>query len=412
MERPDVRSLLLVLLLVAVALRQGLAVLLLGLLLVALGLAAAWGRWAWRRVSYSRALSAEHAFVGDEIVLTQRIENGKLLALPNVRIDETIPAALQWSSLHVFPHPRTDLRIVRRWAALRPYEALSWTATLLCTRRGAYRFGPTHLRASDALGLHERELDLTDQTQLVVYPQLITLPPLRLQARQPMGDTRANRRAITDPSRTVGVRDYHRDDPFNAIHWGATARRGELQTRLFEPTTNLSLAIMLDLDTFEYYWEGVRYDLVEQMISAAATIAADAAAARLTFGLYSNGALADSGQLVRIPPNRSPAQLSIVLDTLGRLSPHSVARMGDLLLRLGPTLEWGSTIVLISAVPSEAHQRALLRLTRGRRIIWLYGGDAPAPTVPGVEVVPWLRADDRWADRRAGTMTVAAAQHP
>lgn len=409
MSRPDLRSLLVLLLVLALVLRQGLAVLLLGLFLLALGVAALWSHWALRRLSYERKLSTDHGFVGDEIVLTQRVENAKLLSLPSLYIDETLPAPLDYGDLHRIPHARSDRTISRRWTALHPYEAITWTTRIRCTKRGLYSFGPTRLEASDAFGLHVREWELPAQTQLVVYPELIALPDLQLRARQPIGDSRAARRLITDPSRTVGVRDYHRDDPFKAIHWGATARRGELQTRVYEPTTNLALAIILDLDTFEYYWEGMRYDLIEQMISAAATVATEAVDARISFGLYSNGAPANSGQLVRIPPSRSPTQLARVLDELARLTPYSIVRIADVLARLGPTLDWGATIVLISAVPSEMNQIALLRLARGRRLIWLYAGDGPVPNVPGVEVQPIFRANTQWSDRRGQGVTVAQA---
>lgn len=407
MLKPDARSLLIVFLVIAVALRQGLAVLLIGLLLLALAVAALWSRWALRQLTYERTLNVAHAFVGDDIVLTQRVENAKLLSLPSLQIDETVPAALSFSNARLMPHPRSDLQIMRRRAVFRPYEAITWTTALRCTKRGLYTFGPTHLEASDAFGLHLRELDLPAQTKLVVYPEVVAIPDLRLAARRPIGDSRAARQLITDPSRTVGVRDYQRDDPFKAIHWGATARRGELQTRVYEPTTDLSVAIMLDLDTFEHYWEGIRYDLIEYMISAAAAVATQATDTGLSVGLYCNGSPTDSGQIIRIPPSRSPTQLATMLDALGRLSPYSVVPFAGLITRLGPTLDWGTTIVLISAVPSEMNQIALLRLGRGRRIVWLYAGEGATPTVPGVEVYTLAGVAGQWAERRRQSMTAS-----
>lgn len=407
MLKPQVRSVLMIALVAALLLRQGFAVVLLGLFALALGAAALWSRWALRRVSYTRTLSSPRAFVGDEIVLTQRVSNAKLLSLPSLRIDETVSERLDYGEQRVLAHSQSHLRTLRRWIALRPYEAVSWTLPMRCTRRGLYVFGPTQLEATDAFGFYQRTLDLAERTQLVVYPALIKLPRIALRAQHPVGETRAPRQLLTDPLRTVGVRDYHRDDPLKAIHWGATARRGELQTRVFEPTTSLDVAIVLNLDTFEYYWEGMSLDLVEHMISAAATVATEAAEQRLGLGLYSNGSPADSGQIIRIPPSRSPTQLGHVLEALGKLTPYSVLPITNLLHRLGPTLDWGATIVLVNAVDSETVRAALLRLTRRRRrVVWLFPGDRRPPSLPGVEIHLLDGAGAQWSDRRGGIVPI------
>lgn len=391
------RGVLLILLLVALLLRQGLVILLFGLMGLAIGAALLWGRWALRRLSYERTVSAPRAFVGDEVTLTQRVVNAKLLWIPSLRIDETIPADLDLIDQRLLAHPKRNLATLRRWATLRPYEALIWTARVRCPRRGYFRFGPTHLEATDTFGIHTRTLDDDRWTSLVVYPELIAVPDLGLRARHPIGEARAPRQLLTDPSRTIGIRDYRRDDPFKAIHWGATARRGELQTRIFEPTTSLQVVILLNIDTFEYYWEGMRYDLVEPMISAAATVATQAAESRLSVGLYSNGTLGDGGNMVRVVPGRSPSQLALILESLAKMTAYSALAFPAMLQRIGATIDHGTTIVLISAVASESITTALLQLSRGRRIVWLYTGDESTPSVPGVEVVPLSLAAARWA---------------
>ncbi|MBV9787012.1 MAG: DUF58 domain-containing protein [Chloroflexi bacterium] len=406
MFKPQLRWLLVVLLGLALLLRQGLAVVLLGLLGLALGFAYLWARWAFHRVTYTRTLSNDRAFVGDRVTLTVRLENTKLLGLPSLRIDDVVPAKLGYDDQHLLPHPQSHLQIWRRRIGLRPYEAVSWSIEVGCAQRGFYTFGPVHLEATDAFGFQSRDLDLPTRTNLIIYPELIALPNLQLRAQHPIGESRAPRQLLTDPSRTVGVRDYRREDPFKTIHWGATARRGELQTRVFEPTTSLDVAIMLNLDTFEHYWEGMRFDLIERMISAAATVATEAANQRLRFGLYVNGTPAESGQLIRIPPSRSPAQLNIVLEALATVVPYSITPFPNLLRQIGPSLDWGATIVMISAVPSDAVQSAVLRLKRGgRRVLWLYGGDDAVPQLPGIEIQSIGSGGSQWAERRATIVT-------
>src|ERR1041384_5827228 len=92
-NRNTIGSLILLLLLAIIA-RQGLLVLLLTLVLLATGMAALWSRWALRRVFYDRQLSHTRAFVGDEVELTIRIENRKLLPLPSLQVRERVSTAL------------------------------------------------------------------------------------------------------------------------------------------------------------------------------------------------------------------------------------------------------------------------------------------------------------------------------
>lgn len=379
---------------------------LLGLALLAVLVAKQWSRWALRRVHYGRTLSQTSAFVGDTITLDLRITNRKPLGIPSLQCSELAPAKLS------YPQPvraagQPSSVILERTVAVRPYEAVSWQRTIICSQRGLHTFGPTELTASDPFGMYHTATTDTSITRLLVYPQLVKLPGFQLLPQRPQGDRRAQQRLFTDPARVVGVRDYQPTDPFKTIHWGATARRGALQTRLFEPTSTLDLLIVLDLDTFEHYWQGIRPDLAEYLISVAATVASAAAAGGWATGLLSNAGALDSDELVRIAPSRNPAQLATILEALAKIVAHSVVSLPQLLRRSAGTLPWGATVVVISVVPSEEAQASLLRLAeRGRRVRWLYGGEGALPVVPGVEVVR-LPLDAAWHTPRATAITAA-----
>ena len=43
--------------------------------------------------------------------------------------------------------------------------------------------------------------------------------------------------SLEDPIRIAGARDYRPGDPLKRMHWKATARTGELQVRLVDPST-------------------------------------------------------------------------------------------------------------------------------------------------------------------------------
>lgn len=377
---------LILLLLLAIIVRQGLLVLLLSLVLLATGMAALWSRWALRRVIYERQLSHTRAFVGDEIELVIRIENRKLLPLPSLHVRERVPAALQFKDVVMLPADRRSARILSRTAALRWYERLVWRYRVTCPGRGTFRFGPTQLVGGDPFGLFSSSETRDQSDTLIVYPQLLPLQELGLPARAPLGDVRAGQ-LFRDPLRIVGVRDYRPDDPLKDVHWSATARTGALQTRIYEPTTSRTLAIFLDLDTFERYYEGIDPAQGERLISAAATVARLAVDNDYGVGLYVNGAPVEFEHMVRLPPGRSPSQLELIMETLARLTLYSVTSMARLLQVTSHDLPVGATLLLISAIASDATKAAIMReRAGGREVVWLYLGEDAPPRLPGVLV--------------------------
>ncbi len=378
-------ALLALLLLVAVAAGQAGLALICALLLVTAGVAGLWSRWSLARVGYERRLSQARAFPGDELELTIRLTNRKLLPLASLQILDRVPANLAIDG-RVLPAGSGNAGTLERRTSLRWYESVVWRYKLRPKARGAYRIGPVQLLSGDPFGLYTSEATAETYSTLLVYPRLLSLEELGLPARNPLGDTRAPS-LLRDPMRVIGVRDYAPSDPLKDVHWAATARTGSLQSRVYEPTTARVLALFLDLDTFEYYYEGIDPELVERMISAAATLAQRGLEAGYAVGLYANGAPAEHEHLARLPAGRSPAQLGLIMETLARLTAYSVTPMANLLRLTAAELHPGATVLLVGSVNSEPIRAAMLRLRGlGYQVAWLYMGAGAGPRVPGVTV--------------------------
>ncbi|PDV98868.1 DUF58 domain-containing protein [Candidatus Chloroploca asiatica] len=360
--------------------------LLTGMLLVTAGLARIWSRWALVRVAYERQLSQTRAFPGDELTLTIKVTNRKLLPLARLQVDDELPGNLQIEG-GTEPRRLGRSNLLQRRTSLRWYESIVWRYRIRLRARGAYRLGPVQLRSGDPFGLYDCDATLEVFTPLLVYPRFLPVEELGLPARNPLGDLRAPS-LLRDPLRTIGVRDYSPTDPLKDVHWAATARTGKLQSRVYEPATSRTLVIFLDLDTFEFYYEGIDPEQVERMISAAATVARLGLEARDPVGLYVNGMPAEHEHLAHLPPGRSPAQFGLMMETLARLTTYSVMPIGRLLNLSATELPLGATVLLIGCVNSEGTRAALLRLrTHGYQVTWLYMGTGQAPVVPGVKIV-------------------------
>jgi uncharacterized protein (DUF58 family) len=195
---------------------------------------------------------------------------------------------------------------------------------------------------------------------------------------------------LEDPSRTVGIRDYHPEDSFRRIHWKATARRQDLQVRVYEPTTSHNLVIFLNVATLPKHWQGINPLLLERAISVAASIAQHAVEDRYIVGLVANGSIPHSDQPIKVLPSRRPDQLARLLEALAAVTSFATASIEALLLAESPRLPWGATLVVVTAVVTDELVAGLVRLREaGRRLVLVSLEDELARSlaaVPGMLV--------------------------
>lgn len=357
------------------------------LVLVTAGLGAAWNRWSLVGVEYQRVLSIDRAFPGDVVTLTITVVNRKPLPLTWLAIEDELAEALQPVDRETTMSGTTGRRVLRIVSNVRPYERVSWRVPVRCPARGLHTLGPVTLRAADPFGFFSSRLTLDVADTVLVYPRLVPMPELGFPPRLALGETRVARHLLSDPSRVVGVRDYRPDDPFRSVHWKATARQGALQVRIAEPTTTLQLAIFVNLDTFEHYWEGLDVATAERVIEVAASLASWATGQRYAVGVYANGVVAGSDQALRIPPGRGPAQLPRLLEGLAKISPYSTVAFGRTLRAGTARLPWGSTIVVVTSLLPEGVLAQLAGLmASGHRVVLVVVGEVDVPMVRGLVV--------------------------
>jgi uncharacterized protein (DUF58 family) len=157
-----------------------------------------------------------------------------------------------------------------------------------CDTRGYYQCGPTLLETGDLFGLHRRHRIVAKPFFLMVLPKVVPLPKYDFASQRPIGEVNSARRLFEDPTRNAGVRPYQVGDPLQRVHWRATARTGELQCRVFDPTTLAGASILVDFHQAGYSSRGEphRSDLV---ITTACSIAYAVTMLNQQIGLASNG---------------------------------------------------------------------------------------------------------------------------
>lgn len=357
-----------------------------------------WNRGSLKRVSYERSLSERRAFPGETIDLTLRIANEKLLPLGWLSVEDQWSLALPAEDGVLFATPAGQTGLFRSAFSVRWYERISRRHRLRCTKRGFYPFGPVRLVSGDVWGLFRQSKILSSLDWLIVYPQVLPLEALGFPQKEPLGETKATWRIFEDPSRAVGIRDYRPDDGFRHIHWKASARRQELQTKVYEPTTSHHLVLFLNVATFARHWEGTKPLLLEQTIAVSASIASFGVAERYLVGLLANGSIPHSDQPIKVLPSRRPDQLSRLLEAMAAVTSFTTSTIASLLLAESARLPWGATLVVVTSVVTQDLLSALVRLHDvGRRLVLVSLEDEPSlsySSLPAQILVHHLPAKD------------------
>jgi len=349
-------------------------VVLLGLVFSATGLAALWSRVSLAGVRCRRRVREGRLFPGESTEVTLEIFNRKPLPLPWVKMDDEIPVELA-RDLDPIPANRPGYYLLSRWASILWYRKVTWEYQLQGKKRGYYPLGSITATSGDIFGFYPRWRRFDSPDQVTVYPRIFPIEQLEIPSLHPMGEARSNRRIFQDPTRPIGLRDYRPQDSLKHIHWKASARRQELQVKVFEPTTTLKVSIFLAGDGYSPGSPRSEEEF-ELAVSTAASIAHHLIDQGVPVGLNSNGCQADSGQAIHIAPGGSRDQIMEILEALAKVTPRAKDSSEAFLQRESKSLPVGTTLILVASQIPGSFFRLLRDLKeRGTKLLLLRIGD-------------------------------------
>src|SRR5579883_764445 len=224
---------------------------LLGLLLLSRWLARSW----IGSLSATRTCKQLTADIGDKVAVRLTITNSGGLPIPWLLAEDLLP---KYALNKRFPRIKIKGKRLQI-AMLRAGAELEMKYQIECLMRGYFQIGPLTLESGDLFGLHRRFRVLTEPVFLLVYPRIVPLLGYDIASRRPIGDVRLTHRLFEDPTRIAGVRPYEAGDPLNRVHWRATARTGQLHSKVHEPSTLSGATVLLDLHSAGYPERGEPY---------------------------------------------------------------------------------------------------------------------------------------------------------
>ena len=318
------------------------------------------GRLALVGLESQLVVSPDRLIAGEPLVATVTIINRKPLPLPWLDLRLFLPEGIET------PEPTPGL--ARGWVnagfAPRGHERLVLRFPLVVTQRGAYAVGPIRLRGGDWLGFTVTERTDGVAAQVVAYPAPLAVRDRQLPSLRPLAELAVRRGLLPDPLRFRGVREHRSGDPRKEIHWKASARLRELQTKLYEPATSLDAVFLVNVASYEQYWIQADPEAVELVVSAAADMVRIAANAGRQVGLVTNGLDNLTHERPRSSLGRGPHSLTRALEILARLGPYATNSPEAVFLGERGRLPWGATLVVVTPKVTAGLASAMLALRR------------------------------------------------
>ncbi|MGI6368991.1 MAG: DUF58 domain-containing protein [Anaerolineae bacterium] len=354
-----------------------------------------WGRHTLTNVSYRRQLGKANLRYGEETSLVIEIVNSKFLPLAWLRALDAFPLKLTVSTAPLQHTQMHDSGLLVTLLSLRWFERVRHIHRITGSHRGRFLIGPVELSSADIFGFNRSYRTDPVYDVVTVYPRIVPIRELVYPAGRPVGEVLGQRRIIEDPLRFSAVREYRTGDNPRHIHWRASARTGQLQVKIFDPSETIALMLAVDVQTSDEAYAYVA-DWLELVLSAAASVAVDSLERRHMVGLYLNSIGPRGERWLTVSPGRHERQAADLLGTLAAAEPFRGSPFVEMVRSMRINLPYGTTVVAITASPSDELYEALgLLQEAGHPVSLLTVGDMP-PVVPERIESHHLGGSDAW----------------
>ena len=306
-----------------------------------------WARMGLSGITCLWEAGRSRVFPGEKVALRLTAENHKFLPV--------------WLRIAI-PVLRAPLerQTLSKESGLLWYQRAQFQWEIEARKRGVYQIGPPRIRAGDLLGFYQRERKMEQEFALIVYPRLIPLKSFPIPTRDIFGVPGA-KSPVQDPVYILGTRNYQHGRPAKHIHWKASARHHRLQEKVFEPSRQEKILLLVEVEGFAR--KEAREDF-ERTLEVVASLAVRLERRGYAVGLVTNGVMVGERPWI-FPVSRNPQQVCFILEALARLDMRAGA---DLLDTLHHRLQipWGITCLYFSYEKDGLALRAGEYFQRGR----------------------------------------------
>ena len=342
--------------------------------------------WA-RGLMVDIKFSAKEAFEGDSLFLQQKLINNKLLPLPWVFVKFFLSTDI------VFKEDRAikyigDAKYQGGLFSLKARQSIRRKLEFECSRRGLYSFKTVDVYCGNLLHNKRFGIRLNHYRELVVFPKLIRDDSnCEVLFKNLDAAVSSNSLINPDPFEFIGIREYQPTDPMRNINFKATAIVGGLMVNMHAPTSSKRLEIVLDTSPNAKY---PSYELYEQIIRLAGTMADKYIKEDVSLGFYTNGIDISANGNVYVPSGGGPKQIYAILQALARI--NLVLKTRDIIAHLNSIQNNNESpvYIIITAHWGTDLQKAVEDMrARGFDVFVVAACEAGGPVIDDEGVFAW-----------------------
>ncbi|WP_408006671.1 DUF58 domain-containing protein [Pseudalkalibacillus sp. A8] len=302
-----------------------------------------------RKLFYPNPKEKIRMFPGDETPWRLTVSNHSRLPVFNTKLRLLMTNDAEFTNVK----PSEERRNANEYilpVSYFPKEEKCITFNVKGLKRGVAKFSNLEFHVSDLLSLASVKMinDRLVQTEFIIYPTILPVSGVEDLIKLQQGTRPVPSSLYEDHTLVVGTRDYLPGDSFQRIHWKASARMEEMQTKLHEKTVSQSWTIFMNviLDPKEVARVG-ESELLERQISYTAYLCQYAVQNHIPFEIYVN--IKTMGRLpyLHLEIGEGKPHLVKALELLARLNINSIKMPMFRVLSLFNRQQIDSTVVIL-----------------------------------------------------------------
>ncbi len=245
-----------------------------------------------------------------EIVIRQKGILPLLLATLSLELDDAIELASGKT------HRRRNRTFIERPFSLLFWEEKKIRLPFTAKHRGISKIRSLEISVTNPFNLNRIYLTVENINllEVLVYPEQSVFPGMDEIKPKGKGEHPTRQSLYIDRTRTISTRPYMAGDPFNRIHWKASAKEGDLQVKVDENVGHISWMFILNIKVHRNDEEAF-----EEMIKKLTYMVYVAAREGIAYSFFINIPSLNQAPYIHLSEGIGRKQLGTTLELLARV---------------------------------------------------------------------------------------------
>jgi len=246
-----------------------------------------------KRLKYQRYFSEEGVYEGEPLYLIEELANHSFLPMFHVDVESHITSKIKLDGC--YGQDAVNQHFISRFTIM-PFTSIKRKHHAVALKRGYYELETAKVEFAGM------DLFLESKARLYVYPRELKTEEEQNVNRYLQYDARTRLPLIVDQFSFMGIRDYMRGDPFNAINFKASAKRGLFMVNDKGYLLGRQIQVYVNFQMPEKSMELTRFEqLMERALANVSYILRGAINKGYKIGFSSNSRMVNGARYLKFP---------------------------------------------------------------------------------------------------------------